>query len=145
MSSENVEIVRRIWRHWAAGVESGDPASLEAPWEEGLLAPDSSFTPLQDVAGVSGRTYVGIEGLREFVRAWTQEWREWRIELEEAIDAGPDRVFAVLHQSAAGKRSGAPVSLRFWMVFTFEDGQVVDRRDYMSREAALEAAGLRAS
>ena len=142
MSNENVEVVRRIWDHWAAGAASGDPASLEAPWNEGLLSSDSTFTPLQDVAGVSGRTYVGLEGLRDFVRAWTREWADWRIELEEAIDGGDDRVFAIIHQSATGKRSGASVSLRYWMVLTFENGQVVDRRDFGSRDAALEAAGV---
>lgn len=35
------------------------------------------------------------------------------------------------------------VDLRFATVFTFEDGQVVERRDCATLDEALQAAGLR--
>ena len=142
MSRENVEIVRRIWRIWEAGAKSGDPGAEQAVFNEGLLTPDSTFTPLQDVPGTSGRTYVGPDGLRDFVRTWTGAWAEWKISLEDVIDAGNDCVIATVHQSAIGRGSGAEVDLRFFMVFTFENGQVVDRRDYPALNEALEAVGL---
>lgn len=143
MSAENVEVVRRIWRHWTRGAESGDPGALRAPFDEGLLSPESSFTPIQEVPGRSDRPYVGLDGLREFVRAWAEDWAEWKIELEEVIDADDDHVVVGIHQSAIGKGSGAAVDLRFAMVFTFEDGQVVDRQDHPTLDDALEALGRR--
>jgi ketosteroid isomerase-like protein len=123
-------------------LDRGDRHALYAPFEEGLIAAGSTATPLPDVPGAGGRTFVGYEGLREFVRAWTEDWAGWKIVLEETIDAGDDRVVAVVHQSAIGKSSGTPVSLRFAMVFTLKSGQVVDRRDYRTRAEALEAVGL---
>jgi ketosteroid isomerase-like protein len=140
MSRENVEVVQRIFRVWAEGVEHGDRGALTAPFDEGLLTPDSTFTPLPEVPGGGGNTYVGARGLREFVRAWTESWVDWRVTLEEVIDAGEDHVVGVIHQSATGKGSGAPVSFRFAMVFTFKDGRVIDRRDYRDRAEALEVA-----
>jgi ketosteroid isomerase-like protein len=141
MSQENVEVVRRIWRIWEEGAETGDPEALEAVFREGLLSPDSKFRPLQEVAGASGTTYVGLDGLREFVRAWSAAWVDWRITLEETIDAADDQVVAVIRQSATGRGSGARVTVRFAMVFTFRGGQVIDRRDYLDLSDALEAAG----
>jgi ketosteroid isomerase-like protein len=142
MSQENVEIVRRIWHLWSEMVEKGDTRVTSDPFDEGLLASDSTFTPIQDVPGSSGKTYVGRDGLREFVRAWAEDWDEWRITLEEVVEASKEHVVAVVHQSAVGKSSRAPVSLRFAMVFTFRDGQVVNRRDYRDRAEALETLGL---
>ncbi len=83
MSRENVEVVRRFWHLWTEGVENGDAGALQAPYDEGLLAADSAFTPLQDVPGATGKRYVRLDGLRELVRAWTEDWAEWRIALEE--------------------------------------------------------------
>ena len=85
---------------------------------------------------------MGPDGLREFVRTWTGAWAEWKISLEDVIDAGNDCVIATVHQSAIGRGSGAEVDLRFFMVFTVENGQVVDRRDYPALNEALEAVGL---
>src|SRR5215204_2442632 len=104
------------------GVESGDTGALRAVYDEGLLAPDSTFTPIQDIPGASEKTYVGLDGVRKFMRAWTQNWAEWRIGVDEVIDPGDDRVVAVGCQSAVGKGSGVPVSLRFGMVFTLKNG-----------------------
>ena len=142
MSQENVEIVRRIWRIWSDGVEREDPRALSAVYEEGLIAPEAMFTPTQELPGASGRTYVGADGMRDFVRAWVEDWRDWRMVLEDAVDAGDDHVVAVIHQSAIGRSSDAPVSLRFAAVFTFRDGRVVDRRDYHDLPEALKAVGL---
>jgi ketosteroid isomerase-like protein len=141
MSRENVEVVRRISSLWQEGAENGDPGAMQAPFDEGLLAPDSTFTP-QDVAGASGRTYVGLEGLREFIRGWTEDWVDWRVEVEAIVDSGDDRVVATGYQSATGKRSGAFVEIRYGMVFTLREGQVVDHRHYRSRAEALKAVGL---
>lgn len=142
MSRENVEVARRIWDHWSEGAATEDPAHLEAPWREGLLAPDSTFAPVQDLPGEHDGSYVGLEGMREFVRAWTREWTDWRIALEEVFDAGDDHVVAVVHQSAVGRTSGAPVDLRYGAVLTFRDGRVVDWRDHRDPADAFAAAGI---
>jgi ketosteroid isomerase-like protein len=140
MSEENVEVVRRIWDLYVAGLEQGDPNAWTAAFDQGLVAPESTITPAREIPGT--QTYVGREGFLEFVRAWTAEFAELRMRLEKIIDAGDDRVVAVVHQSATGKGSGAAVELRFGIVYTLKDGQVIDRRHYLDPAEALEAVGL---
>ena len=145
MSRGKVEIVERIWRLWADGAASGDPRALSAAFDEGLLAPDSTFTPLSEVAGTSGKPYVGLDGLREFVRAWSAEWAEWNLVLEKVVATDDDRAVAVVRQSATGKRSGVRATLRWAQAFTFEGGLVTDRRDYRDPATPSRPWGCRSS
>ena len=41
------------------------------------------------------------------------------------------------------KASDAEVDMRYAIVFTFRDGKIIKGREYLSRQEALEAAGLR--
>ncbi len=139
MSQENVEVVQRIWDLYMEGFERGDPRVATAVYDLGLVAPESTYTPIREVPGT--RTYVGREGFVEFLRAWTDDWAALKMRLERVIDAGDDHVVAVVHQSAVGKGSGAAVEARFGIVYTLKGGQVIDRRDHWVSEA-LEAVGL---
>jgi ketosteroid isomerase-like protein len=142
MSQENVEIVRRVWDLFMEGIDQADPAAgYDAAFDQGLLAPTSTFTPASEVPG--SETYVGREGFAEFLRAWTDDFVDWRMWPEKIIDAGDDRVVAVVRQSAKGKGSGAAVELRFGVVYTLKGGQIIDRRHYLDPAEALEAVGLR--
>src|SRR5438094_681722 len=123
MSRENVEIVRRAWEVVIEGISEGN---LAAVFDEGLFAPASTFTPPQEVPG--SKTYVGREGMIEFLRAWTEAFLDLRIWPEKIIDAGNDHVVAVMRQSAKGRGSGAPVEVRFGSVHTLEGGQIIDQR-----------------
>ena len=52
MSQENVEIVQRVWDLIAEGLNKGDPtAGFNAAFDQGLLAPTSTFTPASEVPG----------------------------------------------------------------------------------------------
>ena len=139
MSEQNADVVRRIWALWEKGLKERDPATLEAPFEEGLLAPDSTFTPVDAIPG-ERKTYVGIEGMREFSMMWLEDFSYWSIALDEVVDARDDWVVAELHQEARGRASGAKVNVRFTSVFWVRDGQVVNRRDFLGRAEAMEAA-----
>ena len=85
----------------------------------------------------------GRDGLASFLDAWTEYFSEWKLWPEEILDAGGDRVVAIVRQSGKGKASGAVVELHFGLVFTLEDGRVVDQREFLDPAAALEAVGLR--
>jgi ketosteroid isomerase-like protein len=136
MSAENMAIVRRIWELYAQGT----PAAVAATYDEGLLAPDSTFTPAEEVPGKE--TYVGREGFMKFLRGWDAEFGEWSLQVEEIIDAGDDRVVVLLHQFGQGRTSGVPVEARFGTVYRLDGGQVIERRDYPDPTKAIEAAGL---
>jgi ketosteroid isomerase-like protein len=136
MSEENVEIVRRIWELY----DEGTLAAVEATFDQGLVAIDSTFTPAKEMPSAS--SYEGREGFMEFIRGWAAEFSDWTVRVEQIIDAGGDRVVVVLQQYGLGRTSGVPVDTRFATLYTLSKGQVIDRRDYTRPSDALEAAGL---
>ena len=141
MSQKNVEVVRRIWDLTMEGIENGDPAAgFNAAYDQGLISADSTFTPAPEVPG--SQTYVGRDGFAEFLRGWTDEFAAWKMWADEILDAGEERVVAIVRQVATGRGSGATVELLFGVVYTLKDGQVIDRRHYLEPDEALEAAGL---
>jgi ketosteroid isomerase-like protein len=135
---ENVEIVRRVYEAWWAGLERDDPG---APFDTEPIADDFEMT----VEGFEfeGRSvWRGREGYVEWFRTWTREFEDWSLQLQHLIDAGHDRVVAFTHQSATGKESGAPVELDLGTVFELKDERVVRMRNYATQAEALEAVGL---
>ena len=58
------------------------------------------------------------------------------------VDAGEDQVIAVLRNSGRAKLSGVETDLTFAVVYTLRDGKVARGREYLTREEAVEAAGL---
>jgi ketosteroid isomerase-like protein len=137
MSQENVEIVRRAFDTFQAGLQHGDPG---AAFDSGALAPDLEWIPVRE--GPGPPSYRGRDGFVEFMHTWTEDFADWSIEYERFIDAPDDRVVAVAHQSAIGKASGVPVELHFGLVYELQDGRVIRIRAYLDPAEALEAAGL---
>ncbi len=138
MSQENVETVRRGFEHAQAGLERGDPG---AAFDSGAFAENLEWIPTARFPGPA--VYRGREGVVEFMRSWTESFEDLSFRVERLIDAGDDRVVALIHQSATGKGSGAPVELHMGQVHELEDGRVIRIRNYLDPAEALEAAGLR--
>ena len=138
MSEENVEIVRRSWEEFQAGMERGDPAAI---FDLGLAAEDFEWIvpePLPDRLVWRGR-----DEFVEFIHTWTAEFDNWSIRLERLIDAGEDQVVSLTVQTATGKGSGVPVDLNVGQVVELKGGRQVRVTNYLSHADALEAAGLR--
>jgi ketosteroid isomerase-like protein len=132
MSEENVEIVRR-----ALEVQFGSGAAFDL----GLLADDFEWILVPEP--FEGRSvWRGREEWGEFVRLWTQDFDDFSFQVVRVIDAGGDRVVALLHQSGIGKESGVPVEWDNGVVFELRDGRVIRATNYLSHAEALEAAGL---
>src|SRR6187200_1363769 len=132
MSQENVEILRRLYEHWATG---DFPADFFDPDVEhsrvGAQTPD-----------MEGRWF----GLDEFLtafREYLQALSDLRIEAERIIDLSGDRVLVLSRQTALGKQSGVPIESELGDLFTLRDGKIVRYYSYWNRADALEAAGLR--
>ena len=137
MSQENVEIVRRGFEVFQAGIARGDPGTV---FDSGIFAPDGEWIVPRDAPGFR-QVYRGREEFLEFMRTWTEDF-DWWIELERVVDAGGDRVVALTHQRATGKASGVPVELHMGAVWELRDGRVVRIRNFFDPTGALEAAGL---
>jgi ketosteroid isomerase-like protein len=138
MSEENVEIVRSVWESFEASVERRDFRSPDAI-EAGLLDADFEWVPATEVTAESFR---GSDGFARFMETWIEDFDSWSIELEQLVGAGGERVVAIARQDATGKGSGAPVELRFGLLYELEAGRVIRIRNFLDPAQALEAAGL---
>ena len=128
MSQENVEIVRRGFEAYQRGDLSAAVANHH---------PDVVFNPAEEPP-VAGR-----DAVRAYIERWEEPWNEYEAEAEEFLDAG-DRVVVTFHVRARGKASGAEVDARSYQVHTLREGQLVRMDEYMTRDEAIEAAGLSA-
>ena len=134
MSEENVEIVKRIYE----AVGRGDVETVL-----GLYDPKVEFVFTRSPFGefLKYDVYRGHDGMRRMFRErYDDAWRKVEDELEEVIDAG-GQVVSVVSTHGRGRVSGAEVEMTHAAIWTFRDGMVV-RVEWMSREEALEAAGL---
>jgi ketosteroid isomerase-like protein len=84
----------------------------------------------------------GKDALRAYVEDWRETFDDFRTEPTELIEAGEDRLIAVMRISGRAKLSGVEVDLTFAVVYTLRDGKVARGREYWTRDQALEAAGL---
>jgi len=129
MSEENVEVVRQMYDAYSRGDNEAALAAFDPEVEM-----DASVRP-------EGGVYRGRQGIAEALRTWSGTWEDFKIEVEEMIDAG-ERVLVVEHQTGRGKGSGIPLDEHTFSSFTCEAGKS-DRLVWVpTRAAALAAAGL---
>jgi steroid delta-isomerase-like uncharacterized protein len=130
VSTESEEAARRF----AHAVTSGDCESAVA-----LCHPEIVF---DSVLGISGRAYLGHDGIRQYFDDVASAWREWRVEVERVAEAADGRVAIVMTMHARGKGSGAGIAERTAHIWTLEDGKLLRNEPYREPEQALRDLGL---
>jgi ketosteroid isomerase-like protein len=130
MSQENVDRIVRGYEALNRGDVDGAVAGLSDDCE-------LTFPPMVPEAGVNQ----GREGLKRFWETWRDSFEDFRMEIEETIDAG-NHVLVMAALCGTGKDSGADVRTpTFAIIWTFRDDQVVRMEAHPTRAAALEALG----
>jgi ketosteroid isomerase-like protein len=84
----------------------------------------------------------GKDALRAFMQDWLGMFDDFTAELVELIEAGEDKVIAVVRISGRAKLSSVETDLTYAELWTLRDGKVAWGRQYWTRADALEAAGL---
>jgi ketosteroid isomerase-like protein len=131
VSAGNVEAVRRIYERWAQGDFTGG-VELYDPHVVLVLRPE--FPEF-------GAKY-GLEALGHYMREdFLRDFSGATISGTEFIEAG-DSVVVRVDQQATGPRSGVPVRMSYFQVWTFRGGWVIRIESIMERVDALRAAGL---
>jgi ketosteroid isomerase-like protein len=131
MSRENVELVRRnyaylaehgevLWEVWAAEIE----------FDATGVMPDLEVLHGRDAAGAA-------------LRAYAQTFDDFRIKVEEIAATDEEHVVTTVTDGGRMKGSGALIENRFHHVWTIRNGKVVRWSSHLSKEQALDAAGLR--
>lgn len=130
MSRENVEIVRR-------GVEAfnrRDMAAIRA-------VTHPQVERIEDPRYPGAQTFHGPDGVEQSVRKW---WDAWDIELdpEDFIELG-DQVVVTGHGHWRGQGSDMTLTAEFASVYEVRDDKIARAEVFGSRQAALQAVGLR--
>jgi uncharacterized protein len=129
---ENIEIARRNY----AAFNRGDIDGVVADF-----APDFEYVASGAIPGVGG-VYRGPGGYKRSQEVFWDEFDDARLEIHEFIEAG-DQVLVSVTVRGRGRQSGTETSWSFFQLWTVRGGKVVRGQGFMSRDAALEAAGLR--
>jgi uncharacterized protein len=131
MSGENIEIVRRMFTAFVEGdyerlVDLFDP---QIEYDVSRTSPES-------------RVARGHEEITEVIEQWLATWEDHRLEIVELIDAGDERVVALMREYGKVKGSDAWVEHQVGVLFTLRDGRITRYVEYRDKAGALEAAGL---
>jgi ketosteroid isomerase-like protein len=86
-----------------------------------------------------------LQGHDGLMRFWTEQiegWKEFSLELTEAIEYDPERVLAVTVMRGRGEGSGISTKAAGATLWTFRDGRILSGRLFQTKEEALETLGL---
>jgi ketosteroid isomerase-like protein len=142
VSQENVEIVLGLLGD--ADVDLIPLVRDDATWAAVSQGVASVLHPDFEVVGTvigTERSYVGIEGFREFFLDWLAPWDAYRSEVVRTTDPG-DHVVTIFR--IFGRRDGSKSELAgngAW-IWTIRDGRVACIVGYADPDEALKAVGL---
>jgi ketosteroid isomerase-like protein len=136
MSQENVEVVRRLF----AAFESVDVGNFERRFDEvrEILDPEVEWVAAPHSL-LATEEYRGSDGVRRFWTQFLSTWDEYRVEVEELVDAG-DQVVAVMR--LRGRTHEREIDQPRSSLLTLRGGKIVRIEPFASRDDALGAAGL---
>jgi uncharacterized protein len=130
MSRRNVEVVRELY-------EAFNEGALDSVLE--AANPDLEFDAserLPDEGVMRDR-----EAYRRFLERTFETWGQFRVEVDELLDAG-DAVVALGRTAGVGQVSRATVEERTAHVIWLRDGRPYRLKVFVDRDEALRAAGL---
>jgi ketosteroid isomerase-like protein len=130
MSEENVELARRYFDALNVGMDAS----------EHLRHPDIEVFDVPDLPD-AGR-YVGEAAVRRMIESMLELGWDGQYRVQEILDAGEEVVVVWQTRVRTPHGGGFPLEVTLVHVFLFEGGKIRRIRQYLSREAALEAAGL---
>jgi ketosteroid isomerase-like protein len=128
VSEENVEVVQA----------SADAYNAGEDWIEFF---DSEATLHDPPEWVDRTVHRRHDGIRHASARWSENFSEFRWDIERLIDAG-DRVAALVTQRGRIRQSDAWVEQPVGAVFEVRDRKITRLSIYFSWDEALKAAGL---
>jgi ketosteroid isomerase-like protein len=99
-------------------------------------------TPGTGGVSVMEQEFEGIEGLRDGWREWMKPWEQFRVELEETIDAGEGRVLVLGRATGRMRGAGAELPQEVAALCQVEEGRIVAVGFYLDQAQARRDAGL---
>jgi ketosteroid isomerase-like protein len=133
MSQEDVDVLRSLYAAFRGLAEGGDVASYVIAHYD----PGCEYQPVEEQETIRGR-----DALVRWNERWFEAWDEFHVDVDEFIEAGDGVVVTAFTAYGHGAESGMYVNQRLFHVCDLRNGKVFRVREYLERDAALEAAGL---
>ena len=131
MSEENVGALREVYSEWARGnFDAGTElyaADVVCSWQ----VPEGQIVSH------------GVHEVRRNFGRFLEQWRHFRIAVEEFVELDESTILVVVKAYGRGKHSGAETVADNFHAWVFERGEAVGHHVYFDREAAITAVGLR--
>jgi ketosteroid isomerase-like protein len=131
MSEENIKFVRDGYARFNAG---------ERTAELWFWHPDAEYHAARE--DPDSDVHRGIDAIRQQFASWLEAYPDLKIEVLEAEGLG-DEVFLWVRFVGHGAASGIPLEMELAHVYTIRDGRAARVVEYMDREEARKATGLR--
>ena len=109
---------------------------------DGALAvchPDVAFPSL--MAQLDDRPYTGHDGIRRYFADIEATWDEWRVDVEQLVQASDGTVVIVMRTHMRGRESGLPFAEHVANLWEFRDELLWRATLYRDPAEALRAAG----
>jgi ketosteroid isomerase-like protein len=148
MSRENVEIVRSTlaaferaiasyWRTPRSMAEELEAGAPEVEKAMGFLDPGIVWNA-GDLGSARGREQMAalLDDLLDIADAY-------EISVKEIREGEGDLVFAAVDRAITAKGSGIETTIPVFVIFRIENGLIAQMDEYLDRQEALEAPGLR--
>jgi ketosteroid isomerase-like protein len=130
-----------IVRGWYAHTEGRFDSEALAYFYEDVWDPEIDWRAIEGAPDDSGL----MRG-RDRVRAYFEELQEAFENIVvrplELVEVG-ECIVADMHFAGRSRGAGVPTELRFAVTFRLKDGRLTSGREYLTREEAIAAAGLR--
>jgi ketosteroid isomerase-like protein len=134
VAEQDVEIVKRICELHAQGDYKGAAKLIhkKTAWHH-----HHGFDDYPDV-----RTYRNYKAIIGYLREFWEAWDEFTITPREFVDAGEERIVALLSLHARGRGSGIVMERLFAEIWTVRKGKAIDYQLYRYPNQALASVGI---
>jgi ketosteroid isomerase-like protein len=120
------ELIRELFDRWNRGIR-------ELRLSE--ISPDAIVK-----STLTGATYKGHDGIREWMAEIDDQFDDWNVTIEEMQDVPPDRVLAIGNVHFRGRGSGVEFDQPIAWICRFSDDRVTEMHNYSDQSAARDAA-----
>ena len=137
MSQENVELVRRASEALNQAIANDDLTPVLRDFLDRDIYWRAVEGAIDDVGGMRGH-----DAVRRYFEDWSDGFDDLTLAPQEVVEVDDERVMVGQRLSGRAKHTGIETELTFFVIYTIREGRFVEAREYVTREEALEAAGL---
>jgi len=121
--------------------------SLFERWNRGIreIRPDEIAPDAEVKSALTGLTYSGHDGIKEWMAEIDEQFDSWRVSIDEIEDVPDDRVLAIGYVHFRGRGSGVEFDQAIGWMFRFAGDRVVEMRNFSDHASARDAVGAASS